>query len=114
MTQHRGRDAASAGHDPDRAARPADHAHEDPDACAIPDDNAGGVQSTLFVPVSGHIKDLDVRIDSIDHSFVGDLKVELTSPDNSTTVRLIEHVGGPNNGGDDLVGHDLRRRGARR
>ena len=70
---------------------------------AIPDDNAGGVQSTLFVPVSGRIKDLDVRIDSIDHSFVGDLKVELTSPDNSTTVRLIEHVGGPNNGGDDLV-----------
>ena len=25
------------------------------------------------------------------------------SPDNATTVRLIEHVGGPNNGGDDLV-----------
>ena len=69
----------------------------------IPDDNAGGVASNLFVPVSGRIKDLDVRIDSIDHSFVGDLKVELTSPDNSTTVRLIEHVGGPNNGGDDLV-----------
>ena len=59
--------------------------------------------STLFVPVSGRIKDLDVRINSIDHSFVGDLKVELTSPDNATTVRLIEHVGGPNNGGDDLV-----------
>jgi subtilisin-like proprotein convertase family protein len=69
----------------------------------IPDDNAGGAQSTLAVPVSGRIKDLDVRINSIDHSFVGDLKVELTSPDNSTTVRLIEHVGGPNNGGDDLV-----------
>ena len=70
---------------------------------AIPDDNAGGVVSTLFVPISGRIKDLDVRINSIDHSFVGDLKVELVSPDNSTTVRLIEHVGGPNNGGDDLV-----------
>ena len=70
---------------------------------AIPDDNAGGAVSTLFVPVSGRIKDLDVRINSIDHSFVGDLKVELTSPDNSTTIRLIEHVGGPNNGGDDLV-----------
>ncbi|HEY6594981.1 MAG TPA: proprotein convertase P-domain-containing protein, partial [Asanoa sp.] len=69
----------------------------------IPDDNAGGVASNLYVPVSGRIKDLDVRIDSIDHSFVGDLKVELTSPDNSTTVRLIEHVGGPNNGGDDLA-----------
>ena len=59
--------------------------------------------STLFVPISGRIKDLDVRINSIDHSFVGDLKVELMSPDNATTVRLIEHVGGPNNGGDDLV-----------
>ena len=59
--------------------------------------------STLFVPISGRIKDLDVRINSIDHSFVGDLKVELASPDNATTVRLIEHVGGPNNGGDDLV-----------
>ena len=70
---------------------------------AIPDDNAGGAVSTLYVPVSGRIKDLDVRINSIDHSFVGDLKVELTSPDNSTTIRLIEHVGGPNNGGDDLV-----------
>jgi subtilisin-like proprotein convertase family protein len=77
--------------------------HTKTQTIAIPDDNAGGVQSTLFVPVSGRIKDLDVRIDSIDHSFVGDLKVELTSPDNSTTVRLIEHVGGPNNGGDDLV-----------
>lgn len=70
---------------------------------AIPDDDAGGVVSTLYVPVSGRIKDIDVRIAGIDHSFVGDLKVELTSPDNGTTVRLIEHVGGPNNGGDDLV-----------
>jgi subtilisin-like proprotein convertase family protein/subtilisin family serine protease len=70
---------------------------------AIPDDNAGGVVSSLVVPVSGRIKDIDVRINGIDHSFVGDLKVELTSPDNLTTVRLIEHVGGPNNGGDDLT-----------
>jgi subtilisin-like proprotein convertase family protein len=77
--------------------------HTKTETLPIPDDNAGGVTSNLFVPVSGRIKDLDVRIDSIDHSFVGDLKVELTSPDNSTTVRLIEHVGGPNNGGDDLV-----------
>ena len=77
--------------------------HSRTQTLAIPDDNAGGVQSTLFVPISGRIKDLNVRINGIDHSFVGDLKVELTSPDNSTTVRLIEHVGGPNNGGDDLV-----------
>ena len=77
--------------------------HSRTQTLAIPDDDAGGMVSTLFVPISGRIKDLNVRINSIDHSFVGDLKVELTSPDNSTTVRLIEHVGGPNNGGDDLV-----------
>jgi len=77
--------------------------HERTQTIAIPDDNAGGTVSNLFVPVSGRIKDINVRINGIDHSFVGDLKVELTSPDNSTTVRLIEHVGGPNNGGDDLV-----------
>ena len=77
--------------------------HSRTQTLSIPDDDAGGVVSTLFVPISGRIKDLDVRINSIDHSFVGDLKVELVSPDNATTVRLIEHVGGPNNGGDDLV-----------
>jgi subtilisin-like proprotein convertase family protein len=77
--------------------------HSRTQTLAIPDDDAGGMVSTLFVPISGRIKDLDVRINSIDHSFVGDLKVELVSPDNATTVRLIEHVGGPNNGGDDLV-----------
>ena len=88
---------------PTGRAGPADVTTPRPRRSPIPDDNAGGVASNLFVPVSGRIKDLDVRIDSIDHSFVGDLKVELTSPDNATTVRLIEHVGGPNNGGDDLV-----------
>jgi subtilisin-like proprotein convertase family protein len=77
--------------------------HTRTETVPIPDDNAGGAVSTLYVPVSGRIKDLNVKIASIDHSFVGDLKVELTSPDNSTTVRLIEHVGGPNNGGDDLI-----------
>jgi len=77
--------------------------HSRTQTLAIPDDDAAGVVSTLFVPISGRIKDLNVRIAGIDHTFVGDLKVELTSPDNTTTVRLIEHVGGPNNGGDNLV-----------
>ena len=77
--------------------------HSRTQTLAIPDDDAAGVVSTLFVPISGRIKDVNVRINSIDHTFVGDLKVELTSPDNATTVRLVEHVGGPNNDGDDLV-----------
>ena len=68
--------------------------HERTQTVAIPDDNAGGVVSTLIVPVSGRIKDLNVRL-NVAHTFVGDLKVELTSPDNSTTVRLVEHAGGP-------------------
>ena len=34
--------------------------HTKTQTLAIPDDNAGGAQSTLFVPVSGRIKDLDV------------------------------------------------------
>jgi subtilisin-like proprotein convertase family protein len=76
--------------------------HERTQTVAIPDDNSGGVVSSLFVPVSGRIKDLNVRL-NVAHTFVGDLKVELTSPDNSTTVRLVEHAGGPNNGGDNLV-----------
>jgi subtilisin-like proprotein convertase family protein len=84
-----------------RPGPPTTHAHTQ--TLAIPDDNAGGVVSSLFVPVSGRIKDLNVTITGINHTFVGDLKVELTSPDNSTTVRLIEHVGGPNNGGDNLT-----------
>jgi subtilisin-like proprotein convertase family protein len=77
--------------------------HSRTQTLAIPDDDAGGVVSSLFVPISGRIKDLNVRITGIDHSFVGDLKIELVSPDNSTVVRLIEHVGGPNNDGDDLI-----------
>ena len=52
-----------------------------------------------------------MRINSIDHSFVGDLKVELTSPDNSTTVRLIEHVGRAEQRRRRPGGHGLRRRG---
>ena len=34
---------------------------------------------------------------------MGDLKVELVSPDNRHHGAPVEHVGGPNNGGDDLV-----------
>ena len=85
-----------------RAGPPTTHSQA-PRRSRSPTTTRVGVQSTLFVPISGRIKDLNVRINSIDHSFVGDLKVELMSPDNSTIVRLIEHVGGPNNGGDDLV-----------
>jgi subtilisin-like proprotein convertase family protein len=75
----------------------------------IPDDDAAGVSSSVFVPEGGRIKDLNVRIPGtssnpgIDHGWVGDLVIDLIAPD-GTTVRLVEHPGGPDNDGDDFAG----------
>jgi subtilisin-like proprotein convertase family protein/subtilisin family serine protease len=70
---------------------------------AIPDDNAAGVTSSVFVPDRGRVKDVNVSVAGITHTFVGDLEIEVTGPD-GTTVRLADHPGGPNNGGDNLSG----------
>jgi subtilisin-like proprotein convertase family protein len=72
-------------------------------AAPIPDDNGAGVTSTIQVTNPGRIKDLNVRIDGIAHTFVGDLRIDLTGPD-GTTVKLAEHPGGPDNSGDNLIG----------
>jgi subtilisin-like proprotein convertase family protein len=69
---------------------------------AIPDDSATGVTSQLFVPDPGRIKDLNMRIGELRHGWIGDLVIDLTGPD-GTTVRLVEHPGGPDNGGKDLM-----------
>jgi subtilisin-like proprotein convertase family protein len=69
---------------------------------AIPDDTAAGVTSSVVVSERGRIKDLDVTIPSLQHGWVGDLVIELTGPD-GTRVRLVEHPGGPDNGGKNLV-----------
>jgi subtilisin-like proprotein convertase family protein len=70
---------------------------------AIPDDSAAGVASSVFVPDRGRIKDVNVTIAGIAHSWVGDLQIDITGPD-GTTVRLADHPGGPNNQGDNLSG----------
>jgi subtilisin-like proprotein convertase family protein len=67
---------------------------------SIPDDNAGGVTSTLSVSTAGRIKDVDVHLAELDHTWVGDVRVDLTAPD-GTTVNLVEHPGGPDNWTDD-------------
>ena len=72
-------------------------------ALAIPDDDAGGVASSVFVATRGRIKDLDVTIPAITHGWVGDLAIEISGPD-GTTVRLADHPGGPDNGGDNFTG----------
>jgi subtilisin-like proprotein convertase family protein len=69
----------------------------------IPDDNSNGVESTLTVPGSGRIKDVDVVIGGITHPWVGDLALELRHPD-GTTVELARHPGGPDNGGNNFTG----------
>jgi subtilisin-like proprotein convertase family protein len=71
-------------------------------AAPIPDDSAAGVASAIEVTNAGRIKDLDVRINSITHPWVGDVRIDVTGPD-GTTVTLAEHPGGPDNGGDNFT-----------
>ena len=68
---------------------------------AIPDNDPTGVTSTLAVAQAGPIKDLDVRIESLTHTWVGDLRIELTAPD-GTVATLLDRPGGVNNGDDNL------------
>ncbi len=70
---------------------------------AIPDDSPAGVASSVFVPERGRIKDLNVSVAGIAHSWVGDLQIDITGPD-GTTVRLADHPGGPNNQGNNFSG----------
>ncbi len=68
----------------------------------ITDDNSLGVASNLSVGTSGLIKDLDVSITAINHTFVGDLAIELSH--GGVTVELTRHPGGPDNAGDNMAG----------
>jgi subtilisin-like proprotein convertase family protein len=71
----------------------------------IPDDSAAGIASSLFVPQRGRIKDLNVTIPAggIVHPAVGDLVIDLIGPD-GTSVRLVDHPGGPDNSGAGFSG----------
>jgi subtilisin-like proprotein convertase family protein len=57
----------------------------------------------VFVPDRGRIKDVNVTVAGIAHTWVGDLQVDITGPD-GTTVRLADHPGGPNNQGNNFSG----------
>lgn len=59
------------------------------------DDDASGVESLLQVNEQGIIEALDVRV-QIEHPWVGDLQLQLTSPA-GTTVRLLDRPGVPAN-----------------
>lgn len=65
---------------------------------AIPDNNAAGITHVLPVTSDGRIKRLTVAVD-IAHTFIGDLRVSLTTPAGKTAV-LHNRAGG---GQDNLV-----------
>lgn len=70
---------------------------------AIPDNNAAGVNSVFTFPTDGTVSDLDVRIGSITHTWVGDLRITLTH--DGTTVVLANRPGAGTSGssGDNFV-----------
>jgi len=73
--------------------------HCETPALAIPDYNTAGVYDYLTFPEDIEITDVEVYV-NITHTYIGDLIVELTSPE-GTTVRLHNRSGG---GTDNLVG----------
>ena len=60
-------------------------------AIAIPDNSPAGVNTTIELPART-IDDIDVSIDSLTHTWVGDLKMVLTSP-SATSVTLMNRPG---------------------
>ena len=70
---------------------------------AIPDNNAAGVASTLAVADPGTITDVNVRVGNLSHTWVGDLKLELTSP-TGTTIVLANRPGGTSNNANNFTG----------
>lgn len=65
---------------------------------SIPDNKAAGVSSTIAIAQSGTVAEIKVSVD-IKHSYVGDLRVVLTSPAGRSTV-LHPQLGGST---DNLV-----------
>jgi subtilisin-like proprotein convertase family protein len=82
---------------------PATSSRSHPAPLAIPDERSAGVTSTIAVTTPGLVKDLDVTLGNLSHSWVGDLVIELTSPA-GTTVRLAQHPGGPDNSNNNFIG----------
>ena len=66
---------------------------------AIPDNNPAGVTSNLVISGVAFVSDVDVRVGSLTHSFVGDLVIDLISP-SGMEVRLFNRHG---SSGDNLT-----------
>ena len=62
-------------------------------AVVIPDNNVAGASATLNVPDNKPIVDLNVTINSLTHTYVGDLELRLIAPD-ATEIFLSNNRGG--------------------
>jgi subtilisin-like proprotein convertase family protein len=58
----------------------------------IPDDDPDGVSSAIFVEGPGTVRAMEISVD-IEHTFVGDLRVELAAPSGRVVV-LHDRAGG--------------------
>ncbi len=67
----------------------------------IPDNNATGASSTIVVPDSFSITDITVTLNSLTHTYVGDLIATLTHVDTGTTVSLFNRIGLVSSGAGD-------------
>lgn len=70
----------------------------------IPDRNSSGVADTITISDTGTIVDMDVTL-VVEHTWIGDLWVQLEHVDTGTTVRLLDRPGrppGPGCSGDDI------------
>lgn len=70
--------------------------HSSSPALDIPDNNAGGVSDEIDVPEQGRLRAVRVEVD-IPHTFIGDLRVTLTSPAGTSVVLHDRKGGGANN-----------------
>ena len=67
----------------------------------IPDNDPPGISSTLAVANGGTIEKLDVLLD-IEHTWVGDLIIDLRHALSNTSVRLVDRPGDENCSGDNI------------
>ena len=71
---------------------------------AIPDASTAGVLSQLVVPGPGLIiTDVAVRVDNLQHTYVGDVRLYLLAPGGQSITLIGSGVGGANAGGDNFL-----------
>lgn len=74
-------------------------------ALAIPDDDPAGISNDIVIPAGMTIDDLDISLVAT-HTWVGDLRFDLTHVDTATTVTIYDQPGVPAStfgcAGDDL------------